>query len=247
MQLWGKMAAQNHAHQQSQSKSNLNAPHLTGHASNLRPLFFHGQGAALSGLLSGKAGSSKDTPLGNKAINVPISSPSSPGKPMPMPTQEQAMLAAMASQTLLGRLGSAFWEAFSGSSSPSLMAHAGSAHYFHGSANGGTKTHSWDADKVRKVLEGKAVVRVVDVEPVSVKVQPPSSPKSVSTSSSPASKWTHCSRRREREEAAAADVGAKGVGEKVGSEKAAQKCEYAKCVHDILEENFRSLSLGKKA
>lgn len=31
-------------------------------------------------------------------------------------------------------------------------------------ANAGVGKREWDADKVRKVLEGKAVVRVVDVE-----------------------------------------------------------------------------------
>lgn len=49
------------------------------------------------------------------------------------------------------KLGSAFWDAFSGSSSSPL-------------AGVGIKKE-WDADKVRKVLEGKAVVRVVDVDP----------------------------------------------------------------------------------
>jgi len=59
------------------------------------------------------------------------------------------MLASLASQTLLTKLGSAFWEAFSGQSPRKGV----------------------DADKVRKVLEGKAVVRVVDVD------EPPSQSK----------------------------------------------------------------------
>ncbi|KAL0566527.1 hypothetical protein V5O48_015482 [Marasmius crinis-equi] len=79
--------------------------------------------------------------------------------------QQQMMYAAtasLASQTLLGKLGGAFWDAFSGSSK-----------------------RSWDADKVRKVLEGKAVVQVVDVDeqhhqstpkPATVKMEVPPSP-----------------------------------------------------------------------
>jgi bZIP-type transcription factor MBZ1 len=59
-----------------------------------------------------------------------------------------AAIATTASQTLLGKLGSAFWDAFSGSS-----------------GSGASSSKAWDADKVRKVLEGKAVVKVVDVEP----------------------------------------------------------------------------------
>jgi len=49
-----------------------------------------------------------------------------------------AMLAAMASQTVLRKLGSVFWDAF-------------------------TRVFS-SSDKVKRVLEGKAVVRVVDVD-----------------------------------------------------------------------------------
>lgn len=54
--------------------------------------------------------------------------------------QQVASFATLVSQTLLSRMGSAFWDAFSG------------------------KTGAVDTDKVRRVLEGKAVVRVVDVE-----------------------------------------------------------------------------------
>ncbi|KAK1216095.1 hypothetical protein PQX77_021273 [Marasmius sp. AFHP31] len=89
--------------------------------------------------------------------------------------QQQIMYAAtatLASQTLLGKLGGAFWDAFSGGSgdapSPSPL----------------SSRRSWDADKVRKVLEGKAVVKVVDVDepqtpvakPVTVKTEVPPSP-----------------------------------------------------------------------
>ncbi|KAK0204315.1 hypothetical protein DFS33DRAFT_1454559 [Desarmillaria ectypa] len=62
----------------------------------------------------------------------------------PMKEQEQALVAALAGQTLLKRLGGAFWDAFSGTESSS--------------------SRKIDADKVRRVLEGKAVVKIVDVD-----------------------------------------------------------------------------------
>ncbi|KAH7345772.1 hypothetical protein B0J17DRAFT_764355 [Rhizoctonia solani] len=55
--------------------------------------------------------------------------------------QQAAFAASLASQTLLQRMGSAFWDAFSTGSSRDV-----------------------DTNKVRRVLEGKAVVRVVDVD-----------------------------------------------------------------------------------
>jgi bZIP-type transcription factor MBZ1 len=56
------------------------------------------------------------------------------------------------------RLGSAFWQAFSGSTTSSALPHP--------VAGTSTTPHvpAWDADKIRRVLEGTAVVRVVDVE-----------------------------------------------------------------------------------
>jgi hypothetical protein len=62
------------------------------------------------------------------------------------------MLAAMASQTLLQRLGGAFWQAFT-------------AHSPSNEANPNVGAPAWDADKIRRVLEGKAVLSVVDIEP----------------------------------------------------------------------------------
>lgn len=67
--------------------------------------------------------------------------------------KETAMYAAIASQTLLRKLGNAFWDAFAGSSS----------------SNSSSGLKPWDAEKVRKVLEGTAVVKVVDVEEVKPK------------------------------------------------------------------------------
>jgi len=58
----------------------------------------------------------------------------------------------MASQTLLQRLGTAFWQAFT-THSPS------------NEANPNVGAPAWDADKIRRVLEGKAVLSIVDIEP----------------------------------------------------------------------------------
>ncbi len=56
-----------------------------------------------------------------------------------MKEQEQTLVAALTGQTLLKRLGGAFWDTFSGSESLS--------------------SRKLDVDKVRRVLEGKAMVQ----------------------------------------------------------------------------------------
>ncbi|KAL5498696.1 hypothetical protein ACEPAH_2051 [Sanghuangporus vaninii] len=64
--------------------------------------------------------------------------------------QTHAMLASLASHTLLQKLGVAFWEAFSFTS---------------GSAFGSAPdTRNWDSEKVRRVLDGSAVLKVVEVD-----------------------------------------------------------------------------------
>ena len=80
--------------------------------------------------------------------------PSPPASPAPGSSGTYEGAAALASQTLLGKLGSAFWKAFSGSDPNSDPG-----------PHGGMVRKEWDAEKVRKVLEGRVVVRVVDVEP----------------------------------------------------------------------------------
>ena len=62
------------------------------------------------------------------------------------------MLAAMASQTLLQRLGTAFWQAFAARSQTS-------------EENPNASALTWDVEKIQRVLEGKAVLSVVDLEP----------------------------------------------------------------------------------
>lgn len=71
---------------------------------------------------------------------------------------QAALLASIASQTVLQKMGHAFWDAFAGTSS--LGASSSNT------ATGPCPTpRMWDSEKVRKVLEGRAVLRVVDVEP----------------------------------------------------------------------------------
>ncbi|KXN84465.1 hypothetical protein AN958_12440 [Leucoagaricus sp. SymC.cos] len=241
MQLWGKMAAQHHAHnallaQQQQhpsspfsssSSSASSSPspqmpfQLTGPASSLRPQYFSspslspkaasasgsGLGTTLSALLSGKHSSAHSSSSStNHGLLTPPASPrlgarGSSSSPTSTPTAQQrerereaqaAMLAAVASQTLFKKLGNAFWDAFSGSSSTS------SSPTIPSSSTSATQ-RNWDADKVRKVLEGKAVVRVVDID------TPPSSP----------------------------------------TPSAASVCgDMKRCAADVLEESMRSLTIG---
>jgi bZIP-type transcription factor MBZ1 len=76
---------------------------------------------------------------------------------------ETAVIATLASQTLLKRLGGAFWDAFSGHTTPGASTAATIASGSGGPSSSSVKTV--DQEKVRKVLEGRAVVKVVDVEP----------------------------------------------------------------------------------
>ena len=216
MQLWGKMAAQNHLYQQQQQQREKEAGQreLSGLVQQLRPSFFRdAQHPSLSGSLSGKA-----------SLSSSLSYPTPPSSPPALykgekDAQRDAMYAAaaLASQTLLGKLGSAFWDAFSGGPSPSSPLTPSTT-------LGAGK--QWDADKVRRVLEGKAVVRVVDIEgPVVKKSGPPASPV-LASAPAPTSTSKESSPR----------MGGCGGGCDVVAAK----------VSDILEESMRSLSLGKK-
>ncbi|KAG6873634.1 hypothetical protein C0995_013565 [Termitomyces sp. Mi166 len=189
MHLWGKMASQQQytQHQQNllqQQQAHANH-HLSNLASSLRPAFFTSPNTPTSpftSLLSGKHMHGSPAPPYSPPpppYTSPSSSPLLVGKggvveklekerrerereremQKEREKKETAMYAAMASQTLLKKLGSAFWDAFAGSSN--LNSGAGSS-----SSASGSGIRPWDADKVRKVLEGKAVVKVVDVEEV---------------------------------------------------------------------------------
>ncbi|KAJ8495774.1 hypothetical protein ONZ45_g12720 [Pleurotus djamor] len=195
MQLWGRMAAQYHHHQHQQAASpnmpkQQQQQHLSGLAGSLRPAFFAPSSKANAPAASGPpppytpyaAGTVGAGPLsallmGKSAASFKSSSYSTTKKDIKVEEKEatlqqyaqfqrdrenqqrDAVVAAIATQTLLKRLGSAFWDAFSGHASASSAP----------SSSGGVPprpfTAKWDAEKVRKVLEGKAVLKVVDVEP----------------------------------------------------------------------------------
>ena len=121
----------------------------------------HAPTSSASSVLSGKHTFNYPSPPSSPQLD-PTTPPFTSSNEIPTP--QQAMLASMASQTLLQQLGSAFWQAFmtqlpSNGESP----------------NAGTP--SWDADKIRRVLEGKAVLSVVDVEPeMDIRASPVSPP-----------------------------------------------------------------------
>lgn len=207
MQLWGKMAAQ-HAHANGNFNANTHGMGYTSHglASGLKPAYFASPPSSKSQGLSGK--------------NAYPSPPPSPAfKAAPVPTREQAAFAAIASQTLLGKLGSAFWEAFSGSGAGSGVGGSGSM-----------MRKEWDADKVRKVLDGRAVVRVVDLdEPVPNKFSP---------------SLMVPSNTMERKPSLPLGKAEKSQPSGTGAEPTTCACRANMC--DILEESMRSLTISKK-
>ncbi|KAG1845397.1 hypothetical protein C8R48DRAFT_678158 [Suillus tomentosus] len=209
MQLWGKMAAQ-HAHANGNANGMGYTPH--GLASGLKPAYF---------------ASPKSQPQALAGKNAYPSPPPSPVfKSAPVPTREQAALAAIASQTLLGKLGSAFWDAFSGSGSA-----AGSG--ISGSGSGSVMRKEWDAEKVRKVLEGRAVVRVVDLdEPVPNKPSPSSLMVPLTTV--------------ERKPSLPLGMAEKTQPSGSGTGPCPCAAAYKTNVCDILEESMRSLTISKK-
>ncbi|EKM56391.1 uncharacterized protein PHACADRAFT_253478 [Phanerochaete carnosa HHB-10118-sp] len=158
MHLWTRMAQQQAQFRAAQSQqhpdgSRSPSPHLTGLATNLRPHYFAKNSSVLSTVLSGKsAAGAYPSPPSSPATTHTTLPGQVPAKQQITPTPQQAMLAGMASQTLLGKLGSAFWDAFSG---------------------GSPANSKLDTDKVRKVLEGKAVLRVVDVDAPHAPMQQP--------------------------------------------------------------------------
>ena len=266
MHLWGKMAAKQQMHQQNQASQNHQNP--SGLASNLRPHFFSaslkpnlphssGYGSTLSALLSGKHNvsySNSSATSSSSAYPTPPASPllhpkgsaslhasqsssatsanSSSSLSSSQKDEQYAMLAAMASQTVLRKMGNAFWDAFTGSSSHSS------------SSSGG----DWDADKVRKILEGKAVLRVVDVEPATAPATA-SSVSSTLTTPSASSKWASVASRSSLGQSRSTVASTSSASSNLPSatedgNRMSCKCKTAVC--DILEESMRGLSLGKK-
>jgi bZIP-type transcription factor MBZ1 len=180
MNLWSNVGTQKQLQHHNQLHQ---TPQLNGLAAAMLPHHF-------------AASTTKPTTslvVSSKAPNHPTSSYTPDHSPKATP--QEAMLASLASQTLLAKLGSAFWEAFSGQSPRKGV----------------------DADKVRRVLEGKAVVKVVDVD------EPPLQPKpkrAVTTTSITASPK---------------------VPQKPVDLKSCQTC-----VTELLEESMRSLSISKR-
>jgi bZIP-type transcription factor MBZ1 len=118
----------------------------------LQPHYFpspHLPTSSVSSVLSGKHTFIYPSPPSSSKLD-PTTPPFTSANELPTP--QQALLASMASQTLFQQLGGAFWQAFMTQLPPNGV-----------SPNAGTPT--WDTDKIRRVLEGKAVVSVVDVEP----------------------------------------------------------------------------------
>ncbi|KAK2464644.1 hypothetical protein APHAL10511_003337 [Amanita phalloides] len=236
MHLWGKMAAQQHFQrsQHSQTHRSSTTSQLTSLASSLRPHFFAStssypsppstpplpysyHGSTLSSVLSGKhtTGSSSSytglpTPPGSPKFNFNGIGRDKDHDKDREQREQSAALAVLAGQTLLRKLGGAFWDAFSGQSQSTAVAHSPST---------GTGGKSWDVDKVRRVLEGKAVVRVVDVEPST-------SPVSVRPSSM-----------------SSLTMGMTNMSLGDEGKKDEKRC---RCT-EILEESMRSLTLTKKA
>ena len=142
------------------------------------------------------------------------------------------MLAAMASQTLFRKLGNAVWDAFIGSPS-----HSSSS-----SSRG-----DWDADKVRKILEGKAVLRVVDVEPATVSGAAATSASVSTLSASPKRTGVASRSSLGQSRSTAASTSSTSSNLPHPTEDSGKICCKTKAaVCDILEESMRSLSLGKK-
>lgn len=180
MQLWGRMAreaGQKQARESKGSSQQSPLPPPQGLASVLRPAYFNTPSresikekesmynqrysSSLTALLSGKLMPASSFSSATSFYPSPPSSPhlspspslSPSSLPTPDPTtQTHAILASIASQTLFSKLGNAFWDAFArpstSTSSPTSVSHRG----------------DWDHDKVRRVLEGKAVVKIVDVD-----------------------------------------------------------------------------------
>ena len=147
MQLWSRMVQ--YQSQPPQSQQQPPAP-VTGLATGLRPHYFvppRASPSSVSSILSGKHTHTYPSPPSSPKLG-----PASFASPKEVPTPQQALLATMASETLLQRLGSAFWQAFT-ADAPSTE------------TTPDARVPTWDADKIRRVLEGKAVIRVVDVVP----------------------------------------------------------------------------------
>ena len=178
MNLWSNVGIQKQLQHQQQLQQ---TPQINGLAAALLPHHF----------AASTTKSSTSLVISTKTPNYPTPSHTLE----PRATPQEAMLASLASQTLLAKLGSAFWEAFSGQSPRKGV----------------------DTDKVRKVLEGKAVVKVVDVDELVSQPKPKRATTTTSMTTSP-------------------KVPQKPVDIKTCQTRATE----------LLEESMRSLSISKR-
>jgi hypothetical protein len=195
MHLWGKMAAQqsHHHHVQQHSPSSSRTPSPSppppphyynggGLADRLRPHFF----SSSSGLFGKHPGSPQpgSPVVAHKLIGSTSHTQKEKDAEKENARQHQhAIMAAMASQTIMQKLGSAFWDAFVGSpSASSSSAASSSAAVAH--AHSMSSGNNWDTDKVKRVLEGTAVLKVVDVDGLPLSLSSKSAASITSTSAS---------------------------------------------------------------
>jgi len=147
-----RMQLRSRTSQHQSTQSHQQPPPITGLAAGLRPHCFtspRASSSSISSLLSGKHASTHPSPPSSPKLG-PMTPTFTSSKDSP--TAQEAMLAAMASQMLLQQLGTVFWQAFATPSSSS-------------EANPNASALTWDADKIQRVLEGKAVLSIVDLEP----------------------------------------------------------------------------------
>ncbi|CEL60341.1 hypothetical protein RSOLAG1IB_09559 [Rhizoctonia solani AG-1 IB] len=144
--------AQAAAAQQQQQQIQQQQAQLSGLAAGVRPAYFTSTkdkasgeenklASAMAGLALDKRGAGALSEKKGASVFSEKTGGGLPSEKKGTTPQQAAFAASLASQTLFQRMGSAFWDAFSSGPSKDV-----------------------DTNKVRRVLEGKAVVRVVDVD-----------------------------------------------------------------------------------
>ncbi|KAG9004160.1 hypothetical protein FRB94_002643 [Tulasnella sp. JGI-2019a] len=172
--------------QQAQQQNLFNTFYSSGLSGGLKPRYFaaskdakeksekesavpKGSSPTLSAMLAGKAVSSLASSSSTSPLPMvkrePTSSPLlPPSSALPSVASAQATLAATAiSHSIVSRMGTAFWDAFSASSSTSSATQTQQQRPASTTPTSGS-SRNWDMDKVQRVLEGKAVLKVVDVD-----------------------------------------------------------------------------------
>lgn len=143
MQLWSRLAQIQPTQSQQQSSFANGSPTGTGSRLHHFTPPRVPSSSSISAFLSGKHTPACPTPLSSPHLGSAIASLPSSTETF---TPQQALLATMVSQTLFQQLGGSFWQAL---------------------AREETTSHAttWDTDKIRRILEGKAVIKIIDLEP----------------------------------------------------------------------------------